>query len=233
MEVLLEPFSRLLANIENEPPEAQLQAVDEAGFCDALRSEANGGAGLTLAEVQPLLSALGYYGIAAPIAREMASRAVDAFGQELVAVLAAAEIFGAAARVLELSLAHAADRVQFGKPIGRQQAVQHNLAVMAEQVLMARIAAQMGCAGGLQPSLEIAASAKQVASVAALQVATLGHAIHGAIGITREHALHRFTSKLHRLRLAGGSESWWAEQLGKRALETQEPTALGLVCGFA
>lgn len=231
MDELLEPFGKLLASVEDRSAEEQREAIDEAGYLDALRAES----GLTLVEVQPLISALGYHAIETPVAEEMAARALgrDELPRPVAAVLAAAEIAGAAARVLDLSLAHAADRVQFGKPIGKQQAVQHNLAVMAEQVLMARIAAQLGCSAGLDPALELAATAKQVTSVAALQVATLGHAIHGAIGITREHRLHRFTTRLHRLRLAGGAESWWAEQLGRKALGAAEPTALGLVRAFA
>jgi alkylation response protein AidB-like acyl-CoA dehydrogenase len=51
-----------------------------------------------------------------------------------------------------MTVAYAGDRAQFGKPIAKLQAVQQQLAVMAEQVVMARMAAQLGCSSGFPPS---------------------------------------------------------------------------------
>ena len=135
------------------------------------------------------------------------------------AVACAAQIAGATRRVLDISVAYAGERVQFGKPIGKQQAVQQNLAVMAEHVVMAGMAAQIGCTDGLDPPLEAAALAKQVASAASAAVADIAHAIHGAIGISEEYDLQLLTRRLHALRLAHGSESWWAKVLGAARLE--------------
>lgn len=84
----------------------------------------------------------------------------------IAATLRTAAIAGAADRLLQMTVSYANQRVQFGKPIGKQQAIQHQLAVMAEQTVLARIAAQTGLASGVPPSLAAAATAKQVTSSA-------------------------------------------------------------------
>ncbi len=136
----------------------------------------------------------------------------------LAAVLRAALIAGAADRLVAMTAAYANERAQFGKPIGRQQALQQNLAVMAEEAVAARIASQLGCAGAWPPSLAAAATAKSVASRAATRVAATAHAVHGAIGISAEHDLQLFTRRLYEWRLADGSESWWNRRLGAQRL---------------
>lgn len=132
----------------------------------------------------------------------------------LAAVLRAAAIAGAADRLLSMTVAYANDRVQFGKPIGKQQALQQQLALMAELAVAARLAAQLGCASGLPPALQAAATAKQMASSAAADIAAIAHAVHGAIGISAEYDLQLLTRRLHSWRLADGSESVWATRLG-------------------
>lgn len=52
-------------------------------------------------------------------------------------------------------------------------------------------------------------------SAAAVQIANIAHAVHGAIGISAEYDLQLFTRRLHLWRLADGSESWWARVLGE------------------
>ena len=136
----------------------------------------------------------------------------------ICALLRASLISGAAGRLIEMTVAFANERVQFGKPIGRQQAVQQNLAMMAEDVVAARIASQLGCAGGLSPPLAAAATAKAVTSAAAARIAATAHAIHGAIGISEEHDLQLYSRRLHEWRLADGSETYWNRKLGVERL---------------
>jgi alkylation response protein AidB-like acyl-CoA dehydrogenase len=147
----------------------------------------------------------------------------------LGAVLAAAEIAGLAETMLKMSLTYANDRVQFGKPIGKLQAIQQQLAVMGEQVLMTRMAAQIGCSQGLRPTRAIAAVAKQVASAAVPQIAAIAHAVHGAIGITAEYDLHLYSRRIHALRLADGSESYWAGLLGAKRLEAAGKSSVDFI----
>jgi acyl-CoA dehydrogenase len=132
----------------------------------------------------------------------------------LGAILRATLIAGAAGRLIEMTAAYANERTQFGKPIGRQQALQQNLAVMAEEAVAVRIASQLGCAGSLPPSLVAAATAKSVASSVAPRIAATAHAVHGAIGISEEHDLQLFTRRLHEWRLADGAETYWNRLLG-------------------
>jgi len=136
----------------------------------------------------------------------------------VAAIMRAMLIAGSAARVLDLTVAYANERVQFGRPIGKLQAVQHNLAVLSEKAVMAGMAARIGFAGGLAPSIEAAAIAKQVTSAAAVEIANLAHAVHGAIGISEEYDLQLLTRRLHEWRLAEGSEGYWGRILGARRL---------------
>ncbi len=145
--------------------------------------------------------------------------------RQLGAVLRASLIAGAAGRLVAMTAAYANERIQFGKPIGRQQALQQSMAVMAEEAVAARIAAQLGAAGGLPPSLAAAATAKSVASRAAVRIAATAHAVHGAIGISEEHDLQLFTRRLHEWRLDGGSESYWNRLLGAVRLDAATGSA--------
>lgn len=132
----------------------------------------------------------------------------------VAAILRAALIAGAADRLTGMTAAYANERVQFGKPIGKQQALQQQMAVMAEDMVACRIASQLGCAGGLPPRLAATATAKSVTSAAAARLAATAHAVHGAIGISEEYDLQLYTRRLHEWRLADGSESYWNRLLG-------------------
>jgi alkylation response protein AidB-like acyl-CoA dehydrogenase len=134
------------------------------------------------------------------------------------AVLRAAAIAGAADVLLERTVAYANERVQFGKPIGKQQAVQQQLAEMAELAVAARLAAELGCSAGLPPPMQLAAVAKQVAGANAARIAGFAHAVHGAIGISAEFDLQLWTRRLHQWRLADGGEGLWARALGSARL---------------
>lgn len=139
--------------------------------------------------------------------------------REAGAVVTAAQMVGALERALDMTLQFANDRVQFGRSIGKFQAIQHQLAVMAEQVAAARMAAQIGChAAQAFPNPLRAALAKARVSEAAALVAPLAHAIHGAIGVTAELDLQLFTRRLHAGRADFGSETLWNRELGRALL---------------
>jgi acyl-CoA dehydrogenase len=146
-----------------------------------------------------------------------------------LACIYAAQLAGALVAVFERTLQFANDRQQFGKPIGKFQAIQHQLSVMAEHVFAARMAAQIGTySASITPDLYRVAVAKARTSEAALEVAALSHSIHGAIGFTEEFDLQLFTRRLHLWRQAAGSESYWHNVLGQ-ALLTQDSLALDLI----
>ena len=69
-------------------------------------------------------------------------------------------------------------------------------------------------AGGV-PAFAACAVAKARTSEAAVQVASIAHALHGAMGITEEYDLQLCTRRLHEWRMAHGSETYWHRQLGQ------------------
>ncbi|NVE94997.1 acyl-CoA dehydrogenase [Altererythrobacter sp. JGD-16] len=149
---------------------------------------------------------------------------VSCEGEDITAQLAflyAAQIAGAASRVLDMSVAYANEREQFGKPIGRQQAVQQQLAVMAEEAVAVRLAVENAVGGGSAPDFLSAASAKTIASRYAASIAAIAHAVHGAIGISAEYDLQLYTKRLQAWRLAQGAEAHWDEQIGRAVLANQ------------
>lgn len=146
------------------------------------------------------------------------------------AALFSVQIAGAALAIFEQTLAFANDRLQFGKPIGKFQAIQHQLSVMAEQVLAARVASQIGCRTvGNGPATLATAAAKARTSEAAFEIAAIAHAIHGAIGFTAELDLQLFTRRLHAWRQAAGSESYWQNVLGAALVGRGDAMTLDLL----
>ncbi|MCS6766134.1 MAG: hypothetical protein MO847_06805 [Candidatus Protistobacter heckmanni] len=194
--------------------------VEEAGFADALKPEAQGGGGMDLEAAFPILHAAGYCALPLPLAELMFERAGEPFTPLAQAWSAAALMAGAMERVLEMTLQYANERSQFGKPLGKFQAIQQQLSVMAEQVFAARMAAQLACrqCAGARPDATMAAIGKLRASEAAAQVAAIAQAVHGAMGVTEEYDLQLFTRRLHAWRREGGAESHWARQVGAAVL---------------
>ena len=216
--------------------DALLAVLTNSGFADAMVAESQGGAGLSLAQAFPIFELCGRYLLPVPLPEMTVQRASGTKPDlEMMACLIAAQMAGAMQRVLEMTLQFANDRQQFGRPLGKFQAIQHQLAVMAEQVLAARMAAQIGCsASGDRLGLMNVAIAKARTSEAAVEVTALAHSIHGAIGFTADHDLQLFTRRLHAWRLQAGSESYWHEVLGQAVLsspcgDTGQPHTLDIL----
>ncbi|WP_326553565.1 acyl-CoA dehydrogenase family protein [Micromonospora sp. NBC_01813] len=118
-------------------------------------------------------------------------------------VLRTAALLGAIERACQLTVDHVRVRAQFGKPLLAQQAVAHAVATMAGEREQSRAAFGVALdawdtdaeGGGADPAHRVAA-ARIVLSRAATTVARLAHQLHGAVGITREHPLHRGTVRL-------------------------------------
>lgn len=125
------------------------------------------------------------------------------------------QIAGALSRALEISVAYAQTRVQFGRAIGTFQAIQHNLAVLAGQSAAAIAAADMAVeAFGSGLGVLALGAAKARAGEAASVAAGLAHQAHGAIGFTREYRLHRVTRRLWAWREEFGNEAEWNAVVG-------------------
>jgi acyl-CoA dehydrogenase len=138
------------------------------------------------------------------------------------AVIRSVETAGALETMLALSLRYAEERVAFERPIAKFQAVQHNLARLAGEVAAALTAAGSAAdaiagAAAFDDGVFLEAAAAKIRSAEAAQEgAAIAHQVHGAIGFTREHVLHRFTLRALGWRDDFGNESHWAVELGKR-----------------
>lgn len=132
------------------------------------------------------------------------------------AMLRSAQIAGALEAVLEMATGYASERVQFGKPIGSFQAIQHQVAVLAEHAAATVMAAETAFAAAEPRIVRLPAiAAKICASEAAGIGASVAHAVHGAIGFTHEHALHLSTRRLWAWRSEFGSATAWSQRLGR------------------
>ena len=132
------------------------------------------------------------------------------------AAMRSLQIAGALARILAMTSQYAQDRVQFGRPIGKFQAVQQNLAVLAGQTAAAGAASDLAAeavAAGIR-ILPIAAAKSRCGEAASI-AAGIAHQTHGAIGFTQEHNLHFFTKRLWSWRDEFGNESEWNLLLGQ------------------
>ncbi|MFL1461856.1 acyl-CoA dehydrogenase family protein [Roseococcus sp. DSY-14] len=139
-----------------------------------------------------------------------------------LALLRAAQVAGALEAVLALAVDWANTRKQFGRPIGKFQAVQQQLAAMAGEVALAGVAvaaaARAADARGLAGAEFEVACAKVVAGEAATLGAATAHQVFAAIGITEDHALHHLTRRLWSWREEGGTERAWATEAGRLAM---------------
>jgi len=125
---------------------------------------------------------------------------------------------GALRRVLELTIRYAGERVQFGRPISRFQAVQQHLARIAGAVEQAEAMADTAVAAvstGAQTAGQAVLAAKICGAQAATLAAAASHQVHGAIGFTTEHDLHRYTTRLLAWRDEDGSELDCSVALGR------------------
>ena len=137
--------------------------------------------------------------------------------QRLGAAVRLQQMAGALETILEQSVQWSLDRSQFGRPIAKFQAVQHNLATLAGEVAAAGAAADLAaeaCAGPELGAAEVAI-AKVRAGEAAGTGAAIAHQVHGAMGFTYEHTLHHATRRLWSWREEFGNETVWATRLGR------------------
>lgn len=129
---------------------------------------------------------------------------------------------GALEAILGMTVRYANERVAFEKPIGKFQAVQHNLARLAGEVSAAMTAAYsaadaIASAATFDEAIFLEATAAKIrCAEAAEEGAAIAHQVFGALGFTNEHILHRYTLRMLSWRDDFGNESYWAAALGNR-----------------
>ncbi|MBB2992354.1 acyl-CoA dehydrogenase [Mycolicibacterium iranicum] len=151
------------------------------------------------------------------------------------ALVRAIQICAALDRALELTIEHAASREQFGRPLAKFQAVQHQIADIAAEAALARSATESALAAATtdwsSPHLEfLVASARSCAGHAATVVVRNAHQVHGAIGTTREHRLHEYTRAALAWRSEFGSVRHWDARLTQMAMDAGPGGAWPLIC---
>jgi len=135
------------------------------------------------------------------------------------------QMTGAAQRAVDLSVRYAGERVQFGRKLSAFQAVQQYLATMAEEAAVAELAS-ISAVRAYERDAEAgpAVAAARINAVrAATVIADLAHQVHGAIGTTDEHPLHRATLRLWAWSAEYGNADLWARRLGDRAGSVSDP----------
>jgi alkylation response protein AidB-like acyl-CoA dehydrogenase len=146
-----------------------------------------------------------------------------------VCVALAAESTGVAQRTMEMAVAYAKDRQQFGRPIGSYQAVSHRCAQMLLETENARSAVYGAAwAADAEPeSLPRAASmAKAYASDAGWRVPDASLQVHGGIGFTWEHDLHFFLKRGRANAAMFGDAKWHRERVADAVLaQAGEPVS--------
>ena len=137
------------------------------------------------------------------------------------ALATAAQLVGLGRRMLDLTVAYAAERKQFGVAIGTQQAVKHHLADAAMRLRFAApavYAAAWELSTGAPTASRTVSTAKALASDAARFTAAQALQCHGAIGYTVEYDLHLYLKRAEALSRSWGDAAWHrrrvATQLG-------------------
>lgn len=124
-------------------------------------------------------------------------------------------IQGAVDAVVELVSAYCATRKQFGRRLRDFQVVAHQQALLREHTTLMRAAVQLASSAlDGSGSWEDAAAAKIIAGEVATHIAKVAHQLHGAIGVSEEYVLHRYTRRLWAWRDEYGGEYEWSKRLG-------------------
>ena len=137
------------------------------------------------------------------------------------ALIRSCQMAGALGYLSSQSVAYANERTQFGKPIGKFQAIQQQLAVLSTQAAACGVITDHACAQvvkrGGDAAFEIAAAKIRVDDASSVAT-SIAHQVHGAIGFTYEHGLHFATRRLWSWRAEFGSGSDWAAELGRETI---------------
>ena len=156
----------------------------------------------------PASSVLGQVGAGWPVLSNALQRASTA---------KCVEMAGGADAVLEMTVEYAKNRVQFGRPVGSFQAVQHHCANMATDVEGIRLAALQAAwrISESEDASQEVALAKAWVSDAYQRVCATAHQCHGAIGFTQEHNLQLYTRRARMQETAYGDGNYHRELMAQ------------------
>lgn len=193
--------------------------IDELGLPLLLVPEREGGFGGDWLDALTVFRLAGYHALGIDLPALIVARAEAVESDLVMAFARSCQIAGALDAALALSVGYVNERRQFGRPLGKFQAVQQNLASFACEAAAANCAA-MGAAQALdrgEAHFEIAA-AKLRANRAVEIGTTVAHQVHGAIGFTQEYGLHPLTRRLWQWRSEFGNDAYWSRELGSKVV---------------
>ncbi|HMS21232.1 acyl-CoA dehydrogenase family protein [uncultured Sphingorhabdus sp.] len=194
--------------------------IETAGFVQLLVSEADGGFGGDWGDVFAVLRLAGAKVPHLPVGELLVGGDVS---RPIGAFIRVAQAAGAMDAALAMSIDYVNTRQQFGKPLGKFQAVQQVLAIFATEAAAVNVAGAAAAtaldkAGGdANAALFEIASAKLRTNKAIGQATSIAHQVHGAIGFTQEYELHKLTGPLLDWRSDHGNDAFWADVLGAMA----------------
>jgi alkylation response protein AidB-like acyl-CoA dehydrogenase len=214
--LLADTTERVLANAPD------WNAVEEAGLAKVLVPEDEGGFGGGWEDALIVIRACGYHASDLPVPAAILETAKVSDAELFRAMILSAQMAGALAAALDLSVRYTRERHQFGKPLASFQAIQQQLAVFAEEAAAADMAAAAAfraadliAEDGGDAWFEIAC-AKLRANQAARVSTGIAHQVHGAMGFTAEYRLQHLTKRLWAWGSACGNERHWADLIGAR-----------------
>jgi alkylation response protein AidB-like acyl-CoA dehydrogenase len=230
-----ERFGQIPDRSELEPDAGRITgtkiAVPDAGSADLLVVSGADGRHFLVARDQTGLEITAQQALD-PTRKLFSAKFTDAPAQELqaspgvasayatIVTALAAENVGIAQRALEMAVAYAKNRKQFGRPIGSYQAISHRCAQMLLEVEGARsLCYWAGWALDNDPdtALRAASMAKAYASDAGYRVTASALQVHGGIGFTWEHDLHFFFKRARANGHAFGDARWHRDRVAELA----------------
>jgi alkylation response protein AidB-like acyl-CoA dehydrogenase len=227
--------------------DAPLDAADPAfagrleslGLARLTAPESAGGSGATWREAAVVLRAAAGHGIAVPAVEEdLLGGDLDAEARRLRgALMRAVQMTGAMDAAVDLTARHAVERRQFGRPLAAFQAVQQLAADAAAEAALARAATDAALMQAMATQfagdglLFSVAVARSVCGHAGSTVVRNAHQVHGAIGTTREHVLHRVTMPILAWTNDFGSVAEWDALLEQAARDAGGAGLWELVSG--
>ena len=138
------------------------------------------------------------------------------------AAMHSAKMAGALEQALQIAVGYVLERKQFGQPLAKFQAIQHQLAVMATEVAASvRSVDQMQMTEDAPSDLDVAIAKARVGEAVCVSTDT-AHQVLGAMGYTREHHLNYLTRRLWLWRDQFGHETFWHSEIGRHFLSANQ-----------
>lgn len=145
--------------------------------------------------------------------------------ETIILALRTVQMAAAMDGALSLSIDYISSREQFGRPLSKFQAIQHQMAIAASEVAAAAMAASQSIAA-LETMTDDPQNAWMQAVISKVQlghsaetITSAFHQVHGAMGYTMEYDLHHYTRRIWAWRDGRGNEHLWAQKLGAKLSE--------------